>query len=123
MINPILPTIEHILENFDTWKKYTADLNTVMKSAIEQNKIMQNNKSALYTIKDLFDRYVSTRFPDKIFDPDKIQVHGSNHYKYLFDFVSISYHGRHTWVIDDYDYFTDTIITVNGICIANQLKQ
>ena len=73
-------------------------------------------------IYDYFGMYVPR---SKKFNPRAVVLLPSiekKRYSYDYDGVTISFFGRHTWHLDDYDYCVDVKIIVDGIVILNLEK-
>jgi hypothetical protein len=97
---------------------------------IPKDLITITSEKDVYTItmEDLFDRYVKPKYPSKRFNEAEITGRGSHKessmgINYTYDGVKIFYYGRLTHCIDDYDWFVDRSIYVDGVMILEQIKQ
>jgi hypothetical protein len=75
---------------------------------------MKSYKGIIDLVKKLFDDYVQGR----TFDGHRIKVirneNNNEWYIYDHDRVTINYHGYETWRLDDYDFFVEIEIKVDG---------
>ena len=118
---PDLPTNEQVYQNFEQWEKFFKELESKI-SHVRQHKLkMDHIAVGKNTIRSLFNQYVKPNYPDKFFNADSVCVaEGRDSYTYDYDGVDIYYLGRMTWCIDDYDYFQDRRISVNGAPILKE---
>lgn len=106
-----LPDVETVADNIIQWKQYHDDLKIIISKADTFNE----NKLSVNRMKYMFDKYVV----NKTFNPDQIKINGENRYSYSFDNVIMNYFGRMTFIVDDYDYFVDFKVTVDGNVIVD----
>lgn len=79
-------------------------------------KRIQQTKDNVAEIKRLFERYVPSK---KMFDANAVIELASEGIKlyYKYDGVEINYHGRMTFHNDDYDYFVEREVRVDGVLV------
>jgi hypothetical protein len=123
----VLPSEERVTLNLKQWKLNLASLSEVV-AKVEQATEQRNRKDEnIRTMNDMFERYVLPKYPSKKFDGNFVKAlkgYGSEKtITYQYDGVELYYFGRQTYCIDDYDYFVDKTVTVDGVCILNQIKQ
>jgi len=80
------------------------------------------------TIKEMFKKYVTIKYPSKRFGESAVTGtgsynEGSMRISYTYDGVVMSYLGRQTRHNGDYDWFEDKSIYVDGLNVLNEVKQ
>ena len=114
-----LPSHEEVADNLEHWKQFHSKLGDLV-SKIETTRESQS----VAEMREMFDQYVAPKYPRKQFNSFYVFSSGedSKTITYNHDGVSMHYLGRMTWCIDDYDYFIDRKIIVNGVTILDKQK-
>ena len=120
---PDLPDADTVSADIMGWSEYNRKLAKLIRAAEEKQEIQQNITDGIKTIEHLFRSHVPKQFPQKEFKPTAVQIVGKNNYVYNSGGVYIKYFGRTTWVLDDYDYFVDREVQVDGKTILSEYKQ
>ena len=123
----------------DNKEEYNRDDISVMKvnvkslteTIIRAEKILDEKEKRsdyINTMKEMFEKYVATKYPSKLFDESKVigtgsYKEGSMRINYTHDRVDMSYLGRRITHNGDYDFFVDTSIRADAITILNEVKQ
>lgn len=123
MENICVPSIDEIKSNLKFWKDHCNKLNHAIKLIENDIEEIEKRTIAVERIQSLFNEYVLTNNPSKKFNEKEVKILEERLYEYHFDGVSIRYYGRHTWKLDDYDYFVDYSVYIDGKTICYFLKQ
>jgi len=92
------------------------------------------NQSPTETLRIEFDHAVKKRHPELVFKPECVAVHEKGHWKQNEDWsyysgcdsytyedarVGIVYRGKVTFCKDDYDYFVDVTVPIDGAVVEH----
>jgi hypothetical protein len=88
----------------------------------------EQRASYIQVMKEMFEKYVLPKYPSKIFNESVITGTGgrkerSIRVQYSYDGVNMFYLGRETYCIDDYAWFVDRSVLVNGVTLLDEVKQ
>jgi len=71
-------------------------------------------------MQNMFQKYVAPKYPSKLFNEMSIIGNSGTddtRITYSFNGVRMSYFGRRTYCLDDYDWFVDKSVDVDGVNI------
>lgn len=117
--NKTLPSYDDIENNVPFWKNYAMKTKETAEYVEKTIKEIEKRNIATRRIEKLFNQHVKPNYPMKKFSKEKIQIRAEDSYEYSFDNVLIGYLGRETYKIDDFDYFVDYFVNVDGKSICN----
>lgn len=109
--------------------KEKANSITILISKLEKDLDQKEQRASyIQVMKEMFEKYVLSKYPSKIFNESAVTGTGSSkersiRVQYSYDGVNMFYLGRETYCIDDYDWFVDRSVLVNGITLLNEVKQ
>ncbi len=117
------PSESIIVENLAAWEEFHDQLGATIKNIRENQDYQKIQEKGKQEIQSMFFKFVAHKYPQKMFDVSRVRINGNNSYHYDYQGVQIKYLGRMTWCLDDYDFFVDRYVSVDGAEILNLVKQ